>query len=218
MMEPWVRAVNIRLYERYAKPVKAVADPKRRSFVNDVAFAVFEDAVAAKRDIDYKYPSDKHVQLISRNVRRQLAAAGYRSGTTYGLRERERGEARAIARQTHEFFREVEKHELLLSPALPGCGFIVQSYGDVIAGATIYEVKAGERSFRSADFRQLLVYSALNYAAGKYKISHLGILNPRLGTYFRTTIEDVARSVSGLTSAELFEEIVQFVSSGAVSK
>ena len=123
-----------------------------------------------------------------------------------------------MARQTQDYFNDIDKNEPVLFPPFPGCGFIVESYGDVIAGHTIYEVKAGERSFRSADFRQLLAYSALNYAAEKYHITHLAILNPRIGTYFRAEVEDVARAVSGLTSAELFEEIIQFVSSGAVSK
>jgi hypothetical protein len=82
----------------------------------------------------------------------------------------------------------------------------------------IFEIKAGDRNVRSVDLRQLLVYSALNYADQKRQIQRIGLFNPRVGTHFSATLDEFCAEISGRPTIELLSEIVQVFSSGDISR
>lgn len=52
-----------------------------------------------------------------------------------------------------------------LKPKIPGFGWISSGSGDFSIGDTLVEVKHTDRNFISADFRQILMYWMLRYAA-----------------------------------------------------
>jgi len=60
-------------------------------------------------------------------------------------------------------------------------------------------------------------YAALNYAARAYSITHLAILNPRLGTFLRFDVENLTDQLAGKAAAELFGDIVHFISTDTIS-
>ena len=98
------------------------------------------------------------------------------------------------------------------SPEFRGCGWLDECQGDFLSAGVLVEVKAGERSFRGIDIRQILIYCALNFAAKSYDISHMCLLNPRLGVFFGEPLERVCQELSGRTASEVLAEIVRFVS------
>ncbi|WP_456703132.1 hypothetical protein [Bradyrhizobium sp. USDA 4449] len=108
--------------------------------------------------------------------------------------------------------------EVTFEPHFAGCGFLNPCVGDVLIGHELYEVKAGDRQFRSTDIRQLITYCALNYAAGNYAITQAGCVNPRRGTYFALDLDAIAHAMAGKSATELFSDIVYHVSSGGISR
>src|SRR6266404_7727905 len=86
---------------------------------------------------------------------------------------------------------------MIVSPLFPGCGFVDESEGDLLVGNTLYEIKSADRNFRLVDFRQILVYLALNTSARTYDIHNVGLINPRTGVYFEIKVDEFARSLSG---------------------
>jgi hypothetical protein len=114
--------------------------------------------------------------------------------------------------------RSAQTLKVTFEPNFAGCGFLNPCVGDVLIGDALYEVKAGDRRFRSTDIRQLLTYCALNYAAGTCTIKKAGCVNPRRGTYFILELDAIAYAMAGKSSSELFSDIIYYVSSGGVSR
>jgi len=100
----------------------------------------------------------------------------------------------------------------------PGCGYIDESEGDVICGKTIYEVKTVDRRLRSVDIRQVITYAALNFISKKYEVENVGIFNPRRALFFEASLESVCSEISGRPAQELLADIVEAISSGAISR
>ncbi len=77
--------------------------------------------------------------------------------------------------------------KLVHDPPFPGYGILANCRGDLLCGSTLVEIKANagrryNKPFENRDFRQLIVYCALNYLAGhKYRISMINLFNPRMG-------------------------------------
>ena len=69
----------------------------------------------------------------------------------------------------------LQRADVEIEPQLPGCGPITGGVLDLLASehrargeATVIEIKAVDRSFRSVDFRQLVGYAVLIFAARHY--------------------------------------------------
>ena len=130
----------------------------------------------------------------------------------------ERQEIGILYHRLVTFFRRDQYRPLLFSPSFSGCGFIENSIGDVIAGITLFEIKAAGRFFRSVDLRQLLVYSALNKMCSKFEFRNIGVYNPRLGICFEISLAEICFEVSGKGADELLTDIVEAASSSGVSR
>lgn len=104
-----------------------------------------------------------------------------------------------------------------LSPEFPGCGILTNCRGDLLQGSKLIEIKAARdrqrrASFRPEDFRQLLIYCALNYLAGDiYIISDIELVNPRRGIKWTYNLEKFIRIISDNSSNELFEIIGEYL-------
>jgi hypothetical protein len=127
---------------------------------------------------------------------------------------------RAIQESLLSFVRQRSSPALRVTfePNFAGCGFLNPCVGDILIGHELYEVKAGDRRFRSTDLRQLMTYCALNYAAGTCTVTKAGCVNPRRGTYFVLELDAIAYELAGKSSSELFSDIIYHVSSGGVSR
>ena len=108
--------------------------------------------------------------------------------------------------------------KIITAPIFPGCGFVDRSFGDLLVGDTLYEVKSGDRNFRLMDVKQILVYLALNIISHSHDINYVGFVNPRVGIYYKLGISDFAYAISGKNMIQLLSDIIEFVSSGGVSR
>jgi hypothetical protein len=209
--ERFVRQINLNL-DRYARQVSFTDEPSRRGFLNEVAFqftklkytavdATIVEASAAARS---------RLATLEREVR---GAVNDPSGD-------EIDSIKAIQQSLSNFVqhRNSPASKVTFEPNFPGCGYLNPCVGDILIRDELYEVKAGDRRFRSTDLRQLLTYCALNYAAGSYPIAKAGCVNPRRGTYFVLEIDAIAHEMAGKSSTELFSDIIYHVSSGGVSR
>jgi len=81
-----------------------------------------------------------------------------------------------------------------------------------------FEVKTVDRSFRSADLRQLLTYTALNSVSKEDDINVVGLVNPRRGLSFEMPVSEICMDISGRSAENLFSMVVQVFSSGEISR
>jgi hypothetical protein len=100
--------------------------------------------------------------------------------------------------------------QLQRSPVIPGLGWIASGVGDFSLGSILVEVKHTYRNFVSNDFRQVLMYWLLKYAASIEKNdavwSDCLLLNPRRNSGLRVNFDYLLRSASvNSNRVELFE-------------
>lgn len=96
------------------------------------------------------------------------------------------------------------------SPFIPGLGWIASGSGDFSLGSILIEVKHTDRNFVSGDFRQVLMYWLLKYAASIEEFdagwSDCLLLNPRRNSGLLVNFDNLLLSASGNSSRiELFE-------------
>ncbi|RUW44738.1 hypothetical protein EN804_18955 [Mesorhizobium sp. M8A.F.Ca.ET.161.01.1.1] len=96
------------------------------------------------------------------------------------------------------------------APFIPGYGWIASGNGDFSLGNILIEVKHTDRNFVSGDFRQILMYWLLRYAASienKEDVwSDCLLLNPRRNCALLVKFDYLANSASANSSrVELYE-------------
>ena len=187
--------------------------PDRRGLVNELAFGLFAEAVpgpvSGLRD-------DTIMAVVSSTEEylRDLTPGG-----DWMASEGELEEATTLAERIAAFFElNHRKEKVEVFPEFCGCGLLDRCRGDVLVGRTLFEVKSGARRFQLDDLRQLVVYAALDYAAGRARFSNLGLLNPRMGLYARFTPEEVIERTAAKPPHELYSEVIEFVSSDRTSR
>ncbi|WP_372379446.1 hypothetical protein ACBZ91_17145 [Vibrio natriegens] len=106
--------------------------------------------------------------------------------------------------------------EITISPAIIGFKWIANSSGDFSIGNVLIETKCSNKNFSSPDYRQLLMYWLLSYAAsveGKAEEWKSGVLlNPRLNSYVEIDFQELVNLTSGGRSKiellELFSSLI----------
>jgi hypothetical protein len=217
----FVRRLNLGHYEREFPEMIIPTQPLRRGFVNEVAFAVFCQSVRRGRGWPpgalSKAELDQAVTSVHALTARKEVHGEVKQADDLGPEELLDIEEQRDRLMRFLFLnRSVDR--LVVEPVFPGCGIIDTSKGDLIASNVLYEVKAGDRLFRSIDVRQLIMYSMLNHISKSFRIERLGLFNPRIGISATIPIDDLCFEISGKNSAELFAEITAVVSSGEVSR
>lgn len=106
-------------------------------------------------------------------------------------------EARVLAQRLVQFFERAIKSTLVGFPAFPGCGWVDDCAGDIFGSGTLFEVKAGERLFRSIDLRQILIYGALDFAGKTYGVINVCLVNPRMGVFWHESLDNFVRILLG---------------------
>jgi hypothetical protein len=166
MMELYVRRINLELINRSFAPMSMATAPSRRGFINEIAFEIFSNLINPRvgnlsaEDSEARCIS-KARQLIMGLERAEVADIPDPNGD-------EMADAREQIRRLRFFFQDASRGRVLeTKPKFSGCGIIDSCEGDVYFEGELFEVKAGDRNVRSVDLRQLLIYSALNYAEQK---------------------------------------------------
>ncbi|MDR5875890.1 hypothetical protein [Vreelandella gomseomensis] len=114
-------------------------------------------------------------------------------------------------------FKEWSGFSVELSPTIPGYQWIAEGQGDFSLGATLIEVKCTSKNFGSADYRQLLIYWLLSFAAaieGKSKEwKSFVLLNPRSNKYIELEFDElISFSAAGRSKIEILELFNSIVS------
>lgn len=105
----------------------------------------------------------------------------------------------------------------VFGPRFSGCGLLSECEGDVLCGSELIEVKSGDRAFRSIDFRQVLIYLALNRCAPRYSIERMSLYNARLDWRVSMELEEMCVRLGGASAPDLLGSITDFAASGVVS-
>jgi hypothetical protein len=213
----FVRKVNLMLREREFAPLVSTVVPERRGFINEAAFQFFR---IRRQMFNWNRPRNELVSIAAEEAKATISRIERIDpidiSDPVGVEE---DEVLVIAERLQMFFsRESKGQSFQVQPKFPGCGIIDTCFGDVCFGDTLYEVKAGDRTFRSMDLRQLLIYAALSKSASMRPLRHVGLLNPRTGVSFAIGLDDLCLEVSGTQSEELLTEIVRVISSGDTSR
>lgn len=217
-MDGFVRRLNRGLYERDFLPMSSKVSPNRRAFVNEVAFHTFCKLVGARRLGQISIDLDRLVHESAGPLTGQMNGEK-NVDNELGLSAEEVGDIREqVQRLQIRLTRYGRLVDIQCKPSFPGCGMVDRCEGDILVGAALIEIKAGDRPFRSVDLRQVLTYLVLNHAGRVRLLETVGLVNPRTGTSFEIGVEEFCFEVGGRHSSELFEFIAYAMSSGDVSR
>ena len=210
MGEHYIRTVNQEL-PRFCEPLKSYSSPRFHGIVNELAFRLF---VRSTREDSS--PEDLGAQAIADELAGALAfIKSFRQhgrGPLPTPGEVELTEAIMLAQRTAAFFEQSSCGPLLTQPRFPGCGWLSECEGDVLASTVLYEIKAGDRPFRMQDVKQVLVYCALNFAAKLYDIGDICLVNPREGRYFSESLSQLCELISGRSAMHVLSDVVEYAS------
>ncbi len=218
-LDGFIHQVNSGLYDRDAAPMKAPTGSNRRAFVNEVAFELYCRVAllpkAPSHGNDLRNFLDASVAAVRKATNSPLPDSDYHNA----LRADEQADVLEQVRRLRARLTPASAPQPPTPrPRFPGCGIINTCYGDILAGETLFEIKAGDRSFRSVDVRQILTYLALNYASGTHRILRAGLVNPRVGTSIELGVDDLCYQVSGQDRGGLLGGIAHAISSGGISR
>ncbi len=210
MAEEYVRTRN-RSLGRFAPPLVSNLPPETRGVVNEVGFRLFVASLRFNRSVRSvpKRVADSCIQDGLRHIRalREHGRTAVPPPKSEGVHE-----ARVLAQRLVEFFDRATTSTLQPFPRYQGCGWIDSCAGDVFAEGTLFEVKAGERRFRTLDLRQLLIYSALDFAGKTIGVVKVCLVNPRIGLFLHEPLEKLCQDLAGRPATEVLGEIVEYAS------
>lgn len=204
------------LVMRSLEPLVPRSEVKMRGVVNETSFRAFCAIRQTGGEVD-------RARVLAEVDAHALDAINYVSRLTSRFTPTDsdfdescRREATQLALRLLHFF---PGHEpTTLRPIFKGCGLISSCEGDLIEGDCLYEVKAGDRAFRITDLRQLLIYSALAYSAGNLSFKRIGLFNPRTGSSWTRTLDQVCNAVAGERAVDTLSALVGSFSSISVSR
>lgn len=208
MMSGYVRTANLNSVALNQMPPLQAASAGERGTINESGFRIF--AAAHEHGVSVN-------ELEKNDVEHALTAASQfinrfrQSGDAppEPLGENSIAEAIEVASRLQMFFQ--DEPDAVVQPEFPGCGVIDTCNADVLCGSTLYEIKAGNSPFKGHDFRQLLVYAALNFASKMFDIDSICLVNPRRGLLFQDTLSNVSEATAGLDAGELLAEITAYI-------
>jgi hypothetical protein len=211
-VEAFVRQMNL-ANERFCAPVGSVTkDRDKRSVVNELGFRLFR-AKAMGMEITYELK-----EISERETRSYIERLIPGAVKIPPLSVKETAESERIAAALATCFGAEALPRLDFWPVFQGCGRLESCRGDIINGAILVEVKAGDRNFRVVDVRQVITYLALNFASKQYSLSKVAFINPRICKSYECGIDNLVEHSSGRKAVEVFEDIIEFLSAETGSK
>ena len=205
---PWfhgyVGSINKGQIERFKKPLVSKDLPINRSINNTIAVLKFVEACKSES-------LNEDLKLAEINAKAQLRYLPRSNCKNYSMGS---DDIQQIIDQARRLFVLYSKKLIVPFPFFPGCRVILTCQGDLLYSKTLVEVKAGERDLVPSDIRQTLTYLALNSASKKpISIENIEIVNPRQGTIYYDTVDNLCDAVSDRTKEDIFLEINSFAES-----
>jgi hypothetical protein len=218
-MEGLVRRVNKGAYTRDFEPLVSETSAARRSFVNETAFQALCRKISDAHLGKQPTTEVENFQRVAPKVAATAKRSGWDGDYISPLSDTEFADAVSqIDRISRCLGWIAPIKDISCRPALQGCGPINACYGDFLAASTLVEIKAGDRNFRSIDFRQVLTYAILNKISNQYLIENISLINPRVGISIVLPVEEFSYEVSGRGLANLSDTIIFLLSSVGISR
>lgn len=214
MLEHFTRRLNLEYLTRFDVPMKP-DKTGRKAIIAEFAFSMMVEVL---KSADKPKNPEELYENAWNDVKRRLRPF-LRQGVDLDapLQQSEKAEAAEIQKRLLTFFKGINL-PVTTRPLFKGCGFVDASEGDILTKSTLFEVKTVDRSFRGADLRQLLTYTALNSASREFDIPSVGLVNPRRGVSFEISVGQLCIDISGRSAEVLFAMILQVFSSGELSR
>lgn len=210
-MELFIRKANLRLYERSWPELASETAPGARAMVNRAAFHVLADAAILG------LPLANKLDFVRDNNNIQAAELALVGAQIFSAREYV--EVAELARRMCYNLFGPDRGDVILSPKFSGCGIINACSGDALEnGCHIVELKDGDRAFRSYEFRQLSIYSALHLNSTGLVPNSVEVINSRRGVGVTIGIEEFADEVAGQSAYDFLREIIRFISDITLSR
>lgn len=215
----YVRRANLNLVENKFDPMEDVF-AKQRDVINEIAFIVFSkfrDQLTIN-DINYfKIISSEDFSIIFKQAVKKISLL--RRGEVDIQEDSITNHIKAdISHIVNRLFSIFMGLDIIVFPSFPGCGILDNCEGDIIENGTLYEIKAGQRNFRSSDFKQVLIYLSLAKISGSIDINKVALFNPRMGIHYEEYTNIFCRDISGKTETELYGDIEYFLTNGETSR
>lgn len=218
--EIFVRRLNLAHYERDFPEMKVATSPDRRGLINEIAFSAFCFSIRNGKTWQSGPISAEEIQAVFSHL--HFAQGSYRDLDPASIPFVAAPEIEDISEQHRRlmllFAPSLVSSNLVAEPQFQGCGIIDTCRGDLLVDDTLYEVKAGDRLFRSIDIRQLVTYSALNQLSKQFTINYVGLVNPRVGISAKLALDELCVEISGRGAIELLSDIASSISSGEISR
>ncbi len=217
MEEKFVREVNTLRTEQFARRVNSIVPHGDRDFVNELGFRIFKETASNHGLFAVLSLRDETMRALVEATRVDIEALRKDANRQFDplvITAAHIGEARAIAQRLRKCFAlEIIAGSLTFAPTFPGCGLVDEACGDIYTDEMLVEVKAGDRTFRATDLRQLLVYCALNQAASYFTITRLAMINPRHGAKAIFALEECCLQMAGEAAVDVLAAIIHEISS-----
>lgn len=129
--------------------------------------------------------------------------------STVDMAVAERASANLVS-MLHELEHHDPNSSVEIAPRIPGLGWIAPGNGDFSLGVHLIEVKHTNRNFVAGDFRQVLMYWLLRYAASVETTEtvwlEMILLNPRRNCWLKVNFDYLLKAASAnLNRVELSE-------------
>lgn len=215
MGESVVRSLN-RSPPKFAMPVGSTSDSVRFGHISEMSLRIFEASEGVPvAPVRSEIP--ERLRALGAEVAQYIARLEG-SGDPVAMDDDEIREALVWSSRLVSFIRSEHPNETTVTrPQFPGCGFLGACEGDLLVGTTLYEIKNVERTFRLTDWRQLVIYAALNSLGRVQEVNTIALLNVRLGLYCKVGLNDFCIAAAGVEPSALFSDIADYLSRLSVS-
>jgi hypothetical protein len=212
-MEEFVRRTNMHGV-RHWTPLTSNVEQGRRALANEAAFALFAETI---RGVGRERTRSLDDRVTDAFATASKFVSGSDSSAISEPTVAERSDAIELSRRLFIYFAP-RRQGLEIAPSFKGCGIIRKSVGDVLtADEGLFEIKAGDRAFRSIDFRQIAIYCGLHFAETGEILRQLHLVNPRTGVTFGVGTDDFCHAVAGVPATTFCQNLVASFSASMIS-
>ncbi len=138
---------------------------------------------------------------------------------THSLSATDLNESTQLAKRMCFHLFRLRQDRITLNPRFEGCGVINSCFGDAITDiGHIIELKDGDRPFRSYEFRQISIYSALYLnSTGRFPPA-FAVINSRRGVSVELSMDTLAAEVAGQSGYDYLREVIRIISDITISR
>ena len=185
-------------------PIELLQGSKlQKAMLFELGFAIGEQRVAGN-DVDWD-------DCVRTSIARQRRYFDANIPTEFTAVDRHIAEMVGgnIAKMISELAERRGQH-ITTAPSIPGFQWVASGQGDFAVGTTLIEVKCSNRSFSASDYRQIVMYWLLSFAASVesecIEWSEGILLNPRSAIYVALKFDEFLYAISaGRTKVEILQ-------------